>query len=444
MKRNGGILGPNREPRPEGTNGIYDLYDQYNSVLYDLWTRSAGYSSITYDRGAQVFEGDTLVFNVTTVGVSNNSRVYWFLFNINGVDSSDFVGGATSGNFTINNNLGSFTIRLATDTVSEPNQQFRIQLREQNNVNAAVVLQTGVIQILEPGATLSAPSSVNEGSVVNVQVTTTDFANGTLNWELEWGTGLKTNTDMDAFDGTVNIVNSQGTITFTVLSDLKTEPTQETFRILLKNGANTIGSSSYITINDTSQGSLETSETFFYGTSVNDENYVRNTGNFIEYKGSFLGGQSIASPYQSMFAWRAMMTNTPATGVKIEFYDSTYSNVTPIFTTTDVTTVNGICSAFRNGNNYNGADGWSVYLGCVNGGIWNSFVALGGSTGGIANNSTDLSFARYIGRNLGGCFCSSGGSVFGLRPHIGNQNWGGYNSTCGSTSRSMYLRIYTS
>jgi len=258
VRRNGGIIGPNREPRPESTNGIYDLYDQYNSVLYDLWTRSAGYSSITYDRGAQVFEGDTLVFNVTTVGVANGSRVYWFLFNINGVDSSDIVGGTTSGNFTITNNLGSFTITLATDTTPEPNQQFRIQLREQNNVNAAVVLQTGVIQILEPGATLQGPSSMNEGTTANIQVTTTDFPSGSLNWDIDWGTGTRTNTDLDAFDGSVIISNSSGTITVGANADGYTESTPETFRVLLRNTAGTvIGASNYITINDTSTGGSE-------------------------------------------------------------------------------------------------------------------------------------------------------------------------------------------
>lgn len=255
MKRNGGLLGPNREPRPEGTNGIYDLYDQYNSVLFDLWTRSAGYSSITYDRGAQVFEGDVLVFNVQTVGVANGTRVYWFLFNINGVDGSDFVGGATSGNFTINNNLGSFTITLAVDTTVEPNQQFRIQLREQNNINAAVVLQTGVIQILEPAATLQGPSAMNEGTTATINVTTTDFPSGSLNWDVEWGTGNRSLTDLDAFDGSVTITNNQGTITVGANADGYTESTPETFRVLLRNSSNVvIGASNYITINDTSTG----------------------------------------------------------------------------------------------------------------------------------------------------------------------------------------------
>lgn len=257
MKRNGGIIGPNREPSPNSTIGIYDLYDQYNSTFYDLWTRSAGYNSITYERGAQVFEGDTLVFNVSTVGVSNNTRVYWFVFNISGVTGGDFVGGALSGSFLINNNLGSFSITISQDGVAELGNQFRVQLRESNNINAAVVLQTGVIEILEPGATVSGPTQANEGTPVTFIINTVDFPFGSLSWQLEWIQGLQTTTDVDINAGTVEIVNGVGSVTVNLSADGFTEGT-EAFRLVIFNSTGTsIGASPLCYIQDTSTGSTE-------------------------------------------------------------------------------------------------------------------------------------------------------------------------------------------
>ena len=438
MKRNAGIVGPNQEPAPNRTTGIYDLYDQYNSTYYDLWTRSAGYNSITYDRGGDVLEGDTLVFNVSTVGVSNNTRVWWFLFNIDGVSGTDFSDGQTSGSFLIKNGLGSFSRTLVTTDGTEGQQSFRIQLREQNNVNAAVVLQTGVIRILEPTVTITNPSSINEGQTLTFNITTVDFPSGSLNYKLVWVSGAQYPTDVDQFEGSVSVVNSAATASFQIFADGFTEGT-ETIRLECYINNNLAGQSSVVSIIDTSTGGTETTDVMLYGAAT-DNNYVKRTTTYLEFQGFFDSNLPL-SPFSCMFAWRTLMSNVPATCSAIQVFDSTNGINNVLFSTTDITNRNGICGALRNGTNFTGNAGWRVFLGCVNSTNWSSYIASGGTTGGVTNNTTDANFARYLTVNGTGCSCDSGVTVFTIRPHIANTNWGGWQSTCGSSARFMRVRF---
>lgn len=192
----------------------------------------------------------------------------------------------------------------------------------------------------------------------------------------------------------------------------------------------------------------DASSTTFYwptsGGSTSSTNYVADFGTYVEFKGTFTGSSNVS--YDCMSAWQYMMDNVPSSPSKFEFYDSTFSSSTPKFTNSNSSHCSALASALRNGTTTSNQGGWYVWLGCVNTTRWNSFVnSYSGRTGGILNDSTSTSYARYIGiyPSTSGCRCASGTTRFILRPHIGNRNWGGYNTTCNSSSRTMWLRIYT-
>ena len=189
-------------------------------------------------------------------------------------------------------------------------------------------------------------------------------------------------------------------------------------------------------------------ETFYWptsGGSTSSTNYVADFGGtYVEFKGTFTGSSNVS--YDCMSAWQYMMDNVPSSPSKFEFYDSTFSSSTPKFTNSNSSHCSALATALRNGTTTSNQGGWYVWLGCVNTTVWSNFTSsYSGRTGGILNDSTNKDYARYIGvySSTSGCACASGTSVFILRPHIGNSNWGGYNTTCGSTSRTMWLRIYT-
>lgn len=67
-----------------------------------------------------VDEGSSVTFTVTTTNVDNGTTLYWSINPVSGsINSSDFSGGSTSGNFTVNSNSASIAIGIANDTTTE-------------------------------------------------------------------------------------------------------------------------------------------------------------------------------------------------------------------------------------------------------------------------------------------------------------------------------------
>jgi hypothetical protein len=199
-----------------------------------------------------------------TFTISSNRRsslLYWTLNTIGGtINSSDFVGGATSGSFTTDGS-GSFslTLELAPDSTTEDMEGFQLQVRT-GSISGSIIATSATVaindtsQALAPTAqVIASTTNVNEGSTVNFTVNTTNFPAGTLSWDLNQVSGTINTLDFNggAVTGLINITSSTGSVALTLQNDTTTEGT-ESFRLRVINGGNVIGISSIITINDTS------------------------------------------------------------------------------------------------------------------------------------------------------------------------------------------------
>lgn len=210
-----------------------------------------------------VDEGGTVTFTITTTGLTNGTTLYWSTNVVSGtLNASDFTDGLLTGSFTVTGNSGSFTRTLTNDSVTEGSESFTISIRT-GSVSGTVVATSATITVndtsLTPTATVTPDvSSLNEGATVNFTVNTTNFAAGTLYWTTQAVTGTIIATDFSdgALSGTVTISGSTGTISRAIANDTKDEGT-EVFNIsvrLASTSGTIIGTSSNITINDTSTG----------------------------------------------------------------------------------------------------------------------------------------------------------------------------------------------
>jgi hypothetical protein len=103
-------------------------------------------------------------------------------------------------------------------------------------------------------------TSLNEGSSVTFNITTTNFGSGTLYWTLEGVSGTINNSDFSSpanavtSGGSVSITNNSGSFAVTLSNDSSTEGT-ESFLARLRLGSTsgaTVASSSTISVGDTS------------------------------------------------------------------------------------------------------------------------------------------------------------------------------------------------
>jgi hypothetical protein len=217
---------------------------------------------------------DNITINVVTTNVPNGTTLYWQAaigvgFIPGGgrwATAADFVGGVVpSGSFTVSNNIGNFSVGIATDSLTEGNgEAFQLYVSTGSN-GSDRVLTGNLIAINDtsqtPGPTYAfdtvtnpIPASVNEGSNFTVRVNTTGVANGTnLSWAVSNTPGLN---DVDQTSPTTFAINGNtGTFTLTAIADALTEPGTETFTITIYAGTTPVLTSNSITINDTSQTS---------------------------------------------------------------------------------------------------------------------------------------------------------------------------------------------
>lgn len=231
-------------------------------------------------------EGDTVNFTVNTTGVNNNTTLYWMLTGDTSIYDVDYSYGA----FAINNNTGSFSVKIRNDALIEGAETFQVQIRP--SLSGQVLGTSSTITIADLAFTLNC--SVDKTTVVESvagrsNTKTTETVTFTFNSTgLPDGFGLKltptyvTGDDNDAqhylvddiSDSasswqassfyTITINNNTATKTFYIVSDAKTEGTEViNLAVVGAAGNYAIMNSPNVTITDKSFiGSRKTDKTF--------------------------------------------------------------------------------------------------------------------------------------------------------------------------------------
>ena len=125
---------------------------------YDTFTASA----------ANVNEGDTVSFNLTTTNIADGTTVG---YTINGVSGADINGAALTGNLTVSGNQATLVLAVSADTLTEGAETITVTLdaADENGVTAG----------------LSASSAINDTSLTNFTISyeiNTNTSNLTGQW----------------------------------------------------------------------------------------------------------------------------------------------------------------------------------------------------------------------------------------------------------------------
>jgi plastocyanin len=197
---------------------------------------------------ASVNEGSALVFNVTTANVADATTLYWTV-----TSASDFS--TTTGSFAISSNSGSFSVTPTADTTTEGAETFTASVRT-GSASGSIVATSSTVTINDtsttPGPTYAvapASGSVNEGSALTFNITTTNVTDATT---LYW---TATNaSDFSTSSGSFTISSNAGSVAVTPTADTTTEGA-ETFTLQIRTvsvSGTIVATSSTVTINDTS------------------------------------------------------------------------------------------------------------------------------------------------------------------------------------------------
>ena len=215
------------------------------------------YSVAAAAGATSVDEGSSLTFNVTTQGVANSTTLYWTVTN-----SGDF--GTTSGSFTITSNAGSFSVTPTADLTTEGAETFTVSVRT-GSTSGTVVATSSSITINDtsttPAPTYSvaaagAATSVNEGSSLTFNVTTTNVANSTtLYWYVNNSTTA--NADFSATNGSFTITSNAGSFSVGPVTDHLSE-SGETFTVSISTTSlgTAVATSGSITVNNVAYYSI--------------------------------------------------------------------------------------------------------------------------------------------------------------------------------------------
>ena len=222
-------------------------------TIYVNDTSNAVYSigvNSTYD------EGDTVTVIVSTTGIPDGVTLYWDIpeTTVNTYDISSL-----SGTVTINQGIGSFDVIAKQDFNTETDETFVVNFRV-TGVNGTIVATSSIINItdtpftitLVPDRTTIVESTKDSPSNLNVTVTTSGAADGTLIYPGTSSVGGGFNTSDTSFPSSVAVNNNDASFAVNITRDGRTEGT-EIFEVVIRNEAGTtLATSPNINITDAS------------------------------------------------------------------------------------------------------------------------------------------------------------------------------------------------
>jgi len=222
-------------------------------------------------------EGQTVIFTVTTQGVSDGTVLYYK--NIGTTSAADFDDGLNSGSLTITNNSGNITKTIVNDFKSEGQETIIMEIHS-SSINGPVVVTSSQVAVLDTSietyAAVADLSPVGEGYKVTFTVTTQGVPDGTT---LFW-TNAGTTTAADFYDGinsgSFTISNNIGLISRVIAYDLLTEGSETIiFQVRTQSTSGPIVAyAPTVTVTDTSTSTSTYYGITSYNNSIVSENYT--------------------------------------------------------------------------------------------------------------------------------------------------------------------------
>jgi hypothetical protein len=199
-------------------------------------------------------EGRSIVYTITTTGVSDGTLVYWI--NVGTTSGADFPNAVNDGSVAIINGTATITRSAEADLTTEGTESIIIELRS-GSVNGPLLATSATSQVVDVSTTppvltydiTPASSSVQEGNSLIFYVTTSNVPNGTV---LYWT--IATNaSDFATSSGSITINANAGQFTVTANIDALSEGTESFSMSLRTNSINgeIVATSPTVSIADT-------------------------------------------------------------------------------------------------------------------------------------------------------------------------------------------------
>ena len=186
------------------------------------------------ESSSNVDEGSDLTINVTTENVLNDTVLYWTIESSE-TNSSDFS--SVSGNFSIDEGVGSFTVSPLEDNLTEGVETFTVAIRT-GSTNGTKVAETGSISINDTSQdpptydVTPAVEYVYEGGNLPINVTTTNVEDETkLYWTIESNAS-----EFSVSSGEFEISGGKGVFQVSPILDSLNE-TGDTFTVAIRTGS---------------------------------------------------------------------------------------------------------------------------------------------------------------------------------------------------------------
>lgn len=258
------------EVRAPGTSYHSDVID---STIVNISDKTI---SITPDV-TTVQEGGSVTFTVNTIGVANNTVLYYTTNVGAGVTEWDFYDGTLTGILTVtgttSSGISTFVKPITPDlSIDEGPETFSISIRY-NSITGTIATTSQDITITEPTYSITESTlTVDEGDPVTFTVNTTGVPEGqTLFYTLDG-----TNVDYLDFDdytkqGTFTVSAGVGTVTKTLRSDLSNTEGTETFTFNVRIGSVTgdiVATSNSVSVTDATYSITESATILNEGDSV--------------------------------------------------------------------------------------------------------------------------------------------------------------------------------
>jgi len=225
-----------------------------NTVTVNDTSTTPGPTYAFSSQPSSIDEGSTGTFGISTTNVPNGTTLYWSIVNSN-TANADFS--AINGSFSVNSNVGAFTITPTADLLTEGSETFTVTVRTVSAIVGTIVATSNTVTVndtsVAPTYQITAPASINEGATGTFNVSTTGVANGTV---LYWTANNITtsNADLSPLSASFIINNNAASFSLVPAADLTTEGSEQ-FTVSIRVGGTTgtaVATSGAVTVNDTS------------------------------------------------------------------------------------------------------------------------------------------------------------------------------------------------